>query len=345
MLRTIMHLLERRIYSHDVKDRIVRPFEWGLEFLEGNHNGQNGDDPRRFLKQYNSQIISNSSAFYTPEPIAKSSFEIKASGEDYKHLRFESSIKTPYETNNTVHGRFYHVEGSKKAVIVTPHWNAPADSYVSLCKLLNRFGISTIRLSLPYHDSRKPPETKRAEYMVSANIGRTIQSVRQAVVDIRRTADFLYHNGITQVGVLGTSIGSCVSWLAFIHDERIRTGAFNMVSSWFGDVVWRALTTLHLRKSLETELNEHEIREVWATISPSAYSDKMQDLHRPFLAISASYDLTFLPDLAKIFLDDVEKYGCNGKTIFIPCGHYTLGRSPFKYIDAWHITNHFRKNL
>jgi hypothetical protein len=45
------------------------------------------------------------------------------------------------------------------------------------------------------------------------------------------------------VGVIGTSIGSCLSRLAFIHDEQLEASAFNMASSWFGYVVWRALTT------------------------------------------------------------------------------------------------------
>ncbi len=55
-----------------------------------------------------------------------------------------------------------------------------------LCRLLNKFGISALRLSLPYHDARMPPELRRADYIVSSNVGRTAQVCRQAVLDARR---------------------------------------------------------------------------------------------------------------------------------------------------------------
>ena len=41
--------------------------------------------------------------------------------------------------------------------------------------------FSVLRISLPYHDRRMPPELTRADYAVSANIGRTIDATRQAV--------------------------------------------------------------------------------------------------------------------------------------------------------------------
>jgi hypothetical protein len=167
--------------------------------------------------------------------------------------------------------------------------------------------------------------------------------VRQAVLDIRRAADWLFLQGYRRVGVVGTSIGSCVSWLAFIHDPRLEAGVFNMVSSWFGDVVWRALTTTHIRRGLEPELNAGAVREVWRAISPSAHARRLPAVRRPALCISAAYDLTFLPDLAKIFLDDNARHGVPQRTVFLPCGHYTIGRSPFKYLDAFHIINFFRR--
>jgi pimeloyl-ACP methyl ester carboxylesterase len=179
--------------------------------------------------------------------------------------------------------------------------------------------------------------------MVSANIGRTIQAVRQAVMDIRRAVDWLQAQGVRQVGVMGSSIGSCVSWLAFIHDERLEAGVFNMVSSWFGDVVWRALTTSHLRVALETELTAEEVREAWWSISPSAHAGRLAGVRRPVLLISARYDLTFLPDLSQIFLSDVERHGVPAEKRWLRCGHYTIGQSPFKYVDGWHILNFFRR--
>jgi len=357
MLRSLMHHLERRLHARDMDLRVTHPFEWGLEFLTeagsaqlmsqaasvgGNqvataHCSVPALEPREFIRQYSAKQLADSEAFFAPSHSQPSDFDF-----DGFRLRFPSSITTPYENNNTVAARFFPVTGDK-AVIVSPQWNAQADSHIALCTALNRFGISALRISLPYHDERMPEGFTRADYMVSANIGRTIQSVRQSVLDIRRAADWLFAQGFKQVGLVGSSIGSCVSWLAFIHDARFAAGVFNMVSSWFGDVVWRALTTTHIRRELETELNAEEIREVWKTISPAAYAQRVTKLRRPALCISNKYDLTFLPDLSEIFLEDCRRHGVPTEIKYLACGHYTIGRTPFKYVDAFHIVNFFRR--
>jgi len=330
-----MHHLERRFHSRDIESRTVRPFEWGLEHFE---DRQITDDPRDYIRDFNSRVIPESDTFFRPDAIDPGAFDF-----DGFWLKFPSAVTTPYEKNNTAQGRFYRAEAGDRAVIISPQWNADLESHVALCRGLNRFGISALRLSLPYHDRRMPDELTRADYMVSANIGLTVQSVRQAVLDIRRAADWLWAQGFRKVGVMGTSIGSCVSWLAFIHDERFETGVFNMVSSWFGDVVWRALTTSHIRQALEEELTAEEVREAWLSISPSAYSARLSNLRRPSLLISTRYDLTFLPDLARIFFEDCDRNGVPTRKKLLSCGHYTIGQTPFKFIDGWHIINHFRR--
>lgn len=339
MLRPLMHHLERRLHARDFDLRVARPFDWGLEFLG---NGDTGHDPREFIRQYNAEVIADSEAFFTPPLSRTSDFEATPEA-DHLWLRFPSGIVTPYEKNNTVHGRYFPAGNNDRAVIVTAQWNAQPDSHLALCHALNRFGISALRLSLPYHDRRMLDGHTRADFMVSPNIGRTIQAVRQAVLDIRRSADWLFQSGVKRVGLMGSSIGSCVSWLAFIHDERLEAGVFNMVSSWFGDVVWRALTTSHLRRELESELTAEEIREVWKTISPSAHTHRLPSVRRPALCISANYDLTFLPELTRIFLEDCDRHGVPTEKKFLPCGHYTIGQTPFKYLDAFHIINFFRR--
>ena len=347
MLKYFMHKMERKLHARDVDQRTIRPFEWGLE-----HLGKEAPaviDPKQAIREFNAEALADSDRFFTPPPCRPEDFKYERAetppGEsEFYWLTFPSGLTTPYEKNNLVHGRYFPAGANDKAVIISPQWNADEQSHIALCHGLNRFGISALRLSLPYHDWRRPEELSRADYMVSANIGRTIQSVRQAVMDIRRAVDWLISQGVKHVGVMGSSIGSCVSWLAFIHDDRFEAGVFNMVSSWFGDVVWRALTTSHIREALETELTAADVREMWLTISPSAHAGRLPAVRRPVLLISAKYDLTFLPDLSQIFISDVERHGVPADKKFLLCGHYTIGQSPFKYLDGWHIINFFRRH-
>src|SRR5690606_20997295 len=110
------------------------------------------------------------------------------------------------------------------------------EGHIGLARLLARMGISALRISLPYHDSRMPPHLTRADYIVSSNIARTVQVCRQAVLDARRAIDWLSQQGFERIGILGTSLGSCLSMLTTAHEPRIHAQALNHVSPYFADV-------------------------------------------------------------------------------------------------------------
>ena len=149
-----------------------------------------------------------------------------------------------------------------------PQWNADAGGHIGLSQLLARFGISALRLSLPYHDARMPPELSRADYIVSSNVVRTVQVCRQAVLDARRAIDWLDAQGFDRIGMLGTSLGSCLAMLTTAHEPRVRAAALNHVSPWFADVVWRGLSTRHVRAGLEGHVTLDELRRAVAADQP-----------------------------------------------------------------------------
>jgi hypothetical protein len=186
---------------------------------------------------------------------------------------------------------------------------------------------------------------ERADYMVSANIGRTLQANRQAVLDTRGVLDWLIAQGYDRLGIIGTSLGSCIAFLTFIHDERLRTGVYNHVSSYFGDVVWEGITTRHVRNGLESHLNREEVRRAWLAISPNSYIDRLRENKRRGLLISARYDLSFTPELSRLLFRECDRHGVKLDRRLIPCGHYTLGRVPYKYYAGYLMVNYLRKHL
>ena len=322
--------MERRLHARDESLRNTLPFEWGLEHLDISDTGAS---PKDQLQHFTDAAIRESQEFFLPRPATSSDFDF-----DGHWLRFESPIRSKFPENNTVSGRFFTSGNDKTAVIISPHWNAQADAYIALCRALNRAGVSALRLGLPYHDQRTAAGHTRADQMVSSNIGLTIQAIRQAVQDVRRAADWLVLRGFKRIAVAGTSIGSCISWLTFVHDRRFTAGAFNLVSSYFGDVVWRGLTTSHIRRGLETaQLSAEDTRNAWLAISPKVYTHLLKGDTRPMMMISARYDLTFLPDLAQILFDDCKALDIDFRKVLLRCGHYTIGRTPFKYIDGYHL--------
>ena len=140
----------------------------------------------------------------------------------------------------------------------------------------HRFGISALRLSLPYHDARMPPELSRADYIVSSNVGRTAQVCRQAVLDARRAVAWLAAQGYERIGILGTSLGSCLAMLTAAHEPLIRAPALNHVSPYFADVVWRGLSTRHVRQGLDGHIDLDAPAAHLDADQPYPYLDRMR---------------------------------------------------------------------
>lgn len=268
--------------------------------------------------------------------------------EEAEFLRFTSPIRTRYPENDTVNARWYpaHPETQdgkpKQAMIVMPQWNADAFSHNALCTLFNRFGISCLRLSKPYHDIRRPAELERSDYAVSSNVGRTTEACRQAVVDIRSCIDWLELQGYEQFGVLGTSLGSCYAFIAAAFDPRLQVCAFNHASTWFGDVVWAGQSTRHIRAAFENAgLTQDQVREIFSIVSPMSYMDRFAARHpgkpRRSLVVHATYDLTFPLDYSFDVHKNFDALKIDYVSKILPCGHYTTGETPYKYLDGWYL--------
>jgi dienelactone hydrolase len=335
--------MRAREIKHSQRDenRIVRPFAWGLDFVR---EQVNGEDPRVVLARHTETVMSRSEDFYALPEITDWHLADN-------RLTWTSAVETPSQENNIARARLFLPRRERKnkpraAVVVLPQWNAQADSHVEACRIFNGLGMTALRLTLPYHEERRPPELERAEHLVSSNIGRTIQSMRQAVLDTRAAVRWLEQQGFERIGILGTSIGSCTAFLAFAHDAAIDVGVFNHVSGYFADVAWKGISTKHVRAGIETDLTLEELREFWKPISPLPFIPRLLQMKpRPMRFIAARYDLTFPVDLSRQVIAKVKSLGIDLDVVWLPCGHYTTAELPWKAIDAWKIATFFRKHL
>ena len=353
MLSHLFHAWEHRL-ANATTDRVVRPFEWGLDWLapDGRHVASHDASVDRWVDE----VMRDTPGFFHTPPTSDYDYTAAAANLRRKGeagtLRFPSALVTPHRENNTVLARWFpaaedaqigHRPGRGRAVLVLPQWNSDAEGHIGLARLLARCGVSALRLSLPYHDSRMPPELTRADYIVSANIVRTVQVCRQAVLDARRAIAWLHSLGFERIGILGTSLGSCLAMLTAAHEPRIRAQALNHVSPWFADVVWRGLSTRHVRQGLDGHIDLERLRRVWRPISPFSYLDQIR--HTQTLLVYAAYDLTFPVDLSRTLIDEFQRRRLPHETAMLPCGHYSTGSVPFKFLDGYLLTRFLRRKL
>jgi hypothetical protein len=334
VLSRIFYLWEHKLSQRDT-NRTIRDFEWGLEFLGG---GRKTEDPRLDILEFAQKAVEESDAYHSYPPLQNWQFR-------ERHLTFATPSPTMYPKNNTVHAWHFPVESNGRAVLVLPQWNADAQSHISLCRMLNLFGLSALRISLPYHDLRMPDELSRADYMLSPNLGRTLQSVRQAVVDSRAALDWLESQGYTKLAILGTSIGSCVALITLAHDSRLKLGVMNHVSPYFADVVWEGISTRHVRAGLQGKIDLEDLRRIWMPISPRAYFKKLVGSGKKSLLVHALYDFTFPHHLSEKVLSDYRELRLPHATFALRCGHYTSGVFPFNVVLGFAMCRYIRKNL
>ena len=243
------------------------------------------------------------------------------------------------------HGVWFPASPNGPAAVVLPQWNARGRAHDGLCWLLNHYGMSALKLSLPYHGPRKPEGLTRADYALSPNLGRTLHACRQAVQETRVAVSWLVEQGYGPVCIVGTSLGSCIAFIAFAHDERIRAGVFNHISPYFADVVWRGLSTRHIREGLEGHIELEELREIWLPISPQAHVHHLARGNRLSLLIWARFDLSFPPDLSRQLVDEFERLDAPYERFILPCGHYTTAKFPFNVIDGFTIARFLKRQL
>lgn len=344
MIRSFFHAWERRLAITDDFERRILPFDWGPEFLPSFGswtNSGNGADPRETLHEHVRRALAESEAYFELPPVSDFVLE----GDD---LTFTSPVPTGVDANDRVHAKLYcagTVASQGPAVVVLPHWNAKEGAQDGLCKLLNRFGVSALKLVLPYHERRMPEGLVRADFTLSPNVGRTLQSCRQAVLDARAAVSWLHMSGYGPLGIVGTSLGSAIAFVVNAHEPRLEAAVFNHVSPYFADVVWRGISTRQVREGLERGVELDELRTLWLPLSPFSYYEHLARRRRPSLLIYGRYDLSFPPDLSRELLRDFQKLEIDHDVYELPCGHYTTAKFPFNWMDGLRIARFLKAKL
>jgi dienelactone hydrolase len=251
-------------------------------------------------------------------------------------LTFESEIETEDAANNLA-GAFILEGGRSEAVLLIPHWNAPQEPYLKLAARMHRLGYAASVLTLPYHHQRRRAEGNIADYFVSANLGRTIRAVRQAVSDARRIVDWLEGRGYRRIHVIGASLGSCIAGLVGAVDARICSTILLLTAGQFADVVWTGRATRHIATALRGAVTLDQLRQIWSIISLEPIIDLYSRPDHRLLIVSARRDKVVLPRLTADFVAKLRAAGAPASHTSLPCGHYSIGMLPFSLIATARI--------
>jgi hypothetical protein len=262
---------------------------------------------------------------------------------DGELLTFQSAIRTESPESDLVCARVIEKAGRRGAVIVLPHWSAPTWGYQRFVRHLSRVGLTAVEVALPYHGVRMRDGALIADHFLSANLGRTIRSVRQAVVDTIDIVTWLTQRGHDRIAVIGLSLGSCIAGLVGAHDPRVRCSALFLTAGDFAEVTWTGRATRHIRRAVETEMTLDQLRSVWSIISTETFAREFARPGHDALVISGTRDTVVKPYLTRRFIDQLNASGARFGWTRLGCGHYSLARAPFSILAFLRLLYFFQR--
>ena len=213
-------------------------------------------------------------------------------------------------------------------MVVFHHWNASSWNR-QIANFFSKRGITVVEIAMPYHFQRSRPGSPHADYMLSANLGQTIQSFRQAVLDGRKLSRWLKREGYRDISVLGMSLGSWVAGLVAAHDPAVLKASLFLTAGSLADMVWTGRATRAIRDSLEPEIGLADLRRAWGPLNLENCVDR---LARPDLALQvvlAERDKVVLPELSTRFIQKLNDAGARPNILEMNCGHYSLALPPY----------------
>lgn len=151
---------------------------------------------------------------------------------------FESS--TYYTENNTIYLYYYPAQGpSYNILFVHGLFDDNMLNYEYLIKLLNGLKFNVYFMIMPYHFERKPKTSLfSGEYFLSADIFRTQNAFRQAVLDIDACFQFIENESSLPNLLVGFSMGGCVSFRHHVlNRQKTPTFLINPVTN-LSSVIW-----------------------------------------------------------------------------------------------------------
>jgi dienelactone hydrolase len=180
-------------------------------------------------------------AAFDPPPGAPASFgwtarELRpASASEVRVLevKFPSALPSPFPENNTVWCRYYvprtAVGEPAPAALVLHHLGGDFALEAAIAEFLARSGVAAMEVEFPYYGPRRPKDGKDVpKGLLQPDAEAAVASVRQAVSDIRRAADWLAARpevDRSRMGCVGISLGGILGALAAGVDPRFTRNA------------------------------------------------------------------------------------------------------------------------
>ncbi|WZO96778.1 alpha/beta hydrolase family protein [Isosphaeraceae bacterium EP7] len=239
-----------------------------------------------------------------------------------ERLRFPSPIVTPDEANNTVHAEYFRPKspGKHPGVVVLHILGAdfPLSRYLA-ARLAER-GVAALFVKLPYYGERRPVGGEQR--LLSANVDRSVLSMRQGVLDVRRAATWLASRPdveASRLGVTGISLGGIVSSLVASVDPSIHRAALVMAGGNLAEALWSMPESRKVRELwISAGRTKAQLIEVMRPVDPLTTAAGL--IGKRVVMFAGNADEVIPPDCTRVLWEAAGRPPIR----WYDCGHYSV---------------------
>lgn len=240
--------------------------------------------------------IDRETFFEVPASLSDIRLNITSTDKGYSigEFGFESLIPSGDDLNDYVRGEAFLNESESKPNVIFVHgWRMKGFDRVKKIfhnSITNNLGWNMYYYTLPYHLERQPEASLYSgEFMVSANINRTVESTRQAIVDLRALIQWIKNNKQGPVIIIGVSLGGFISNLVATLESEIDALVSIFYSNRLSYSIWNTIPGKYIRQDLESHgVDYNDLVKCWELTEPNQAIPKMNKDN--ILLISAKHD-------------------------------------------------------
>lgn len=263
---------------------------------------------------------------HAPFPVTQQSFTTPyASGGGFHALRitFPSPVVTPYPVNNTVTGFLFlpDTPGPHPVMLVEHEWlPTTLATEFEMSASLAKAGIAAFLMVQPYSYNRRPKPRIEGVELLSGDVPFMIAALRQAVLDSRRSLDYLSGRpdiDSSRMGVVGISLGGVLAPLVAGVDHRARLLVTIVGGADVSDVIFDSPITSGLHPALLYHgVTYDSLKRDMAPIEPANWLHGFDPKNA--MLFNGRYDVFISPKQAHHLSEALG----GARIIWTPTGHY-----------------------
>lgn len=252
-------------------------------------------------------------------------------------VSFPSPLPGEVSANNTIHCEYYQCGGDsvRPAVILLDVLDGSMMAPRLIANSLASQGVHACIMYLPHYGPRQGQKGELEKMTEDPQV--LIQSVEQAVLDIRQTARWLAgQNNVddARLGICGVSLGGFIAALAAGVDTGFSKAAIVMAGGDLATVLMTDAREVHLIKQrlAEMGIDREKLVAMIEPIEPLTFADRLRKTD--LLMVSGSTDTIVPPDCAR------QLAAAAGAEIkWFPADHYGMLKHLLQILT--HTNNHF----